>query len=554
MSDLHSVLSPPGVDIQSKTNGKLLYAYYGLPFAEPPVGQLRFRPPAPYNGRDPDRVISSSGFRESCFQFPPAPNPMSEDCLHLNVFVPPSSSQTLKKVMVWVHGGGFTGENVQPYKPTDLVADYDVIVVTFHYRLGYLGFLSTGDEASPGNYGLRDQVMALKWVKDNIRAFGGDADDVTVFGESAGSLSVSLLSLSPLASGLFTKVVMQSGSALAPYTVQERERSLEEFYKLAQRLDCLPWYYHFTARFFIRSAGHESMVNCMRGKPVELVIPAIGRGSGRFMDVSHSVYARPTVDGEFLPKLPRVLLNDPNYLQQNGVLSRSYVSGHTNNEAAFLFNLIVGKNFNVFATDANMRSFAEDNAKFFFPLGVNQQAVDMVDFLYSYPRDANDRPTFQNFVDLWTDSFYAWPNLELITLLSEKSPSTPIYQYLFDHFPDLLDKNATKEGTGHGFDILYLFDDDHHPLLDGILDLTTRESRTMKEVFRSSLAAFAKTGVPSVTSNGVASISWPRFDNKDRMYIALSPNSQQRKRVFSQRMSLWQDYLPKVVPNYFRRG
>ncbi|XP_012944282.1 acetylcholinesterase-like [Aplysia californica] len=233
-----------GVDVQAITSGKTVYAYYGIPFAEPPVGPLRFRPPVPYAGRNPNNVISSNSFRASCMQeAPPVPTTTSEDCLHLNIFAPSASSQTERKVMVWIHGGGYILGDVRPYTPTDLVADYDVVVVTIHYRLGFFGFMSTGDEASPGNNGLRDQVLALQWVKDNIRAFGGDPDDVTLFGESAGAGSVSFLSLSPYSKGLFTKAIMQSGTVFSPWSIISPARARSNFYKMAGQLNCLPWWY-----------------------------------------------------------------------------------------------------------------------------------------------------------------------------------------------------------------------------------------------------------------------------------------------------------------------
>jgi len=128
-----------GVDIQSYTSRRPVYAYYGVPFAEPPVGDLRFRAPVAYQGRLPNTVISSTNFRAACMQGeePGAERtgPMSEDCLHLNIFVPGSQSVGLRKVMVWIHGGGFVYGDARGYVPTDLVADYDVIVVSVQYRL-----------------------------------------------------------------------------------------------------------------------------------------------------------------------------------------------------------------------------------------------------------------------------------------------------------------------------------------------------------------------------------------------------------------------------------
>lgn len=148
-----------------------------------------------------------------------------EDCLFVNVFTTrmpkeeESSEQTKLPVMVWLHGGGFSfgSGNSFLYGPDYLVAE-DIVLVTLNYRLGPLGFLTAGPDA-PGNQGLKDQVLALKWVRDNIAAFGGDPNQVTIFGESAGASSVQLLLLSPLAKGLFHRAISQSGSALNPWSM-----------------------------------------------------------------------------------------------------------------------------------------------------------------------------------------------------------------------------------------------------------------------------------------------------------------------------------------------
>nr|XP_049701375.1 acetylcholinesterase isoform X2 [Helicoverpa armigera]WRX06111.1 CCE008a [Helicoverpa armigera] len=144
-----------------------------------------------------------------------------EDCLTLNVYTPMQTSDSLLPVMVFVHGGGFRDGSGSPfaYGPKFLVK-HGIILVTFNYRVEVLGFLCLGIKEAPGNVGMKDQVEALKWVRNNIRAFGGDPDNVTIFGESAGASSVSYHLLSPMSKGLFNKAIMQSGSALAHWSVQ----------------------------------------------------------------------------------------------------------------------------------------------------------------------------------------------------------------------------------------------------------------------------------------------------------------------------------------------
>ncbi|KAK3752832.1 hypothetical protein QZH41_016363 [Actinostola sp. cb2023] len=160
---------------------------------------------------------------KSCFQIPSSRErleDMSEDCLNLNVIVPHSSNVSALPVMVWVHKGLFLADSVHAYDGSFIAAIGKVIYVAMNYRLGAFGFLAIGKHSDlRGNYGMLDQVKALKWVKQNIAKFGGDPNKVTVFGNSAGGASASLLSLSPLANDLFQSTIMQSGVATSNWAV-----------------------------------------------------------------------------------------------------------------------------------------------------------------------------------------------------------------------------------------------------------------------------------------------------------------------------------------------
>ncbi|KAJ8335535.1 hypothetical protein SKAU_G00388770 [Synaphobranchus kaupii] len=199
--------------------------FLGVPFARPPVGPLRFarpQPPLPWEGvrnatREPnmclqnsDAVVPTAKLLAINHTIPP----MSEDCLYLNVYAPSNITTGEKApVMMWIHGGGLVMGFAAQYDASPLAAYQGVVVVIIQYRLGILGFLSTGDEHAPGNWGFFDQLAALQWIQDNIESFGGDPKSVTIFGESAGGVSVSILMLSPLSTGLFHKAIPQSGVA-----------------------------------------------------------------------------------------------------------------------------------------------------------------------------------------------------------------------------------------------------------------------------------------------------------------------------------------------------
>jgi para-nitrobenzyl esterase len=213
-------------DISGSTSSDgMVQAFKGVPYARPPVGNLRWQPPQPpekwegvrpataFGPRcvQPDRVHNAIGYF--------GPEAQSEDCLYLNVWTVAAPGEK-RPVMVWFHGGGFmVGSGALPFSNGDHLARAGVVVVTVNYRLGRLGFLAHAElsaeqpQHTSGNYGLLDQIASLRWVRDNIAAFGGDPECVTIFGQSAGSSSVSTLMASPLAKGLFHRAIGQSGGA-----------------------------------------------------------------------------------------------------------------------------------------------------------------------------------------------------------------------------------------------------------------------------------------------------------------------------------------------------
>ncbi len=220
---------------QGQVHGKLINngegdgkvkAFLGIPYAAPPVGDLRWKAPQPAAKWKGVRDATNFGahcaqnhvFDDMIFQ----DSGPSEDCLYLNVYAPAdASSKSALPVMFWIHGGGFSGgSGDEPRHNGDFLPTKGVVLVTINYRLGVFGFLATPDLAkeaggAAGNYGLLDMVAALQWVHDNIAKFGGDAGNVTIFGESAGSLAVSTLMAAQPARGLFEKAIGESGGALS---------------------------------------------------------------------------------------------------------------------------------------------------------------------------------------------------------------------------------------------------------------------------------------------------------------------------------------------------
>ncbi|XP_018568325.1 cholinesterase 1 [Anoplophora glabripennis] len=214
------LLSPKGI---------VYYGFQQIPYAAPPVGELRFKPPKKHQKWT--GVLDTTKNTKICYKinsYEIANTTQTEDCLYLNVFTPlkpGDSSKTPLGVIVWIHGGGFEDGSgvVQEYKPQFYV-EHNIVVVTMNYRLSVLGFLTTGDGVIPANLGMKDQHFALKWVKKNIHLFGGDPEKITISGESSGAAAVGLHLISPKNRGLFRAAILQSGTAIARWTRQDYAR------------------------------------------------------------------------------------------------------------------------------------------------------------------------------------------------------------------------------------------------------------------------------------------------------------------------------------------
>lgn len=226
--DVNSVKINSGIISGKTTDDQAVKIFMGVPFAAPPVGDLRWKAPQPVAPWEGIRACVTSP--ASAMQAPPKPfmcwskefmapeSPLSEDCLYLNVWTTAQSDQEKHPVMVWIHGGAFTGgSGTVPLYDGEAMSRKGVVFVTINYRLGIFGFLAhtelsaESELKTSGNYGILDQIAALKWVKENIAAFGGDPANVTIDGQSAGSFSVNMLVVSPMAKGLFHKAIAQSG-------------------------------------------------------------------------------------------------------------------------------------------------------------------------------------------------------------------------------------------------------------------------------------------------------------------------------------------------------
>lgn len=529
-----------GVDKQAQASLKSYIAFYGIPFAQPPVNELRFKPPQPFSGTGPNVVISSDKFRPACLQIWPDPSKvMAEDCLYLNVFTPPDLSKP-RKVMFWVHGGAFQNGDATQYVPSQLVTDDDVIVVTTQYRLGIFGFLTS--QNGDGNNGLRDQIMALKWTKDNIQSFGGDPNDITIFGESAGAASVSFLALSPITKGLFTKAVMQSGTALSGWALNRHPSVILD--AVSDKLGCTASLFYL---FWFRKISSTDKIKCIKNKTVSELLSAGKQTPTIAESLNPDRQFLPVIDGEIIPQSPESLLANVSYLRSTGVLDRGYMMGCTNNEGLILFtDLLTPAKISNFTSAASAEEFIRMGSNLMSPnKPIGADKMDLLYYQYSYPRENDGHTSLQNLLDITTDTLFAVPTVQMARALTQASNSTTVYMYLFDHNPQLLQPDGLLKGSMHGLDLSYEFDLSEISRLQSVYALPPQPSeKNLTELFLTAMSQFAKTGNP-VGPPGKEPQVWSPYDRRDEHFFRLSLTPKADQHLFAKRMALWTDFVLK---------
>ena len=327
-----------GVNRSYNNNRDIVTQYLGIPYAAPPTGDLRFRRPQPHTGWND--TLQATKYGPSCMQYIYANDAwllsnrnISEDCLQLNIFVPRQNGvTTLRAVMVWIHGGGFTNGQATLFDASYIALEGNVIIVTINYRLGIFGFLTTNDENASGNYGLWDQRYAIQWVKSNIENFGGDSKNICIFGESAGGFSVGFQSMSPLNAGLFQRSIFESGSI--PWTNDLAVRTASVAFKLGHEVNCTD----------VNSHGNTDtrrLIDCLRRVPASVLLakqnPAASNKEGEFSLLNK---LGPVVDGEFVVGDPMTLLKNRSSPVYQTFTNLDIMAGTNNAEGGLVyFNL-----------------------------------------------------------------------------------------------------------------------------------------------------------------------------------------------------------------------
>jgi para-nitrobenzyl esterase len=453
-----------------------LTVFRGIPFAAPPVGDLRWRAPQP--AAKWEGVRPADKFAPQCVQgsFGTGPaSAMSEDCLYLNVWTPAKSASAKVPVLVWIYGGGFAGGATSiPTYSGEVLAKKGVVVISIAYRVGTLGFLAHPELSaeSPhhvsGNYGLLDMIAGLQWIKKNIAAFGGDPNKVTIFGESAGGIAVSQLCASPLAKGLFQGAISESGGSFGPPRASGLPGENMRPLAIAEK----------DGLVFAVNAGAASLAE-LRKLPAEKIVAAT-RGM-----------AWPNIDGWVIPSDQYAL----------------YGAGKFNDVP-----VLIGYNSDEGA------SFSHDRTPKDYIDGTRKRYGAFADsLLKAYPTDDKSVPKTAR--DLSRDAAFGW-HTWIWAWLQSKLGKSKVFYYYFDQHPEF-PAGSEHEGYGspHGMEVEYVFGH----VTGGPSGKPSATDLAISDAMVTYWTNFAKNGDP----NGKNMPKWPAFSDQhpELMYFGGTPHT-----------------------------
>ena len=490
-----------------------LKKYLGIPYAEPPVGNLRWASSKP--AKNWTDIRSAETNSKICFQPKqiadfydrvPEVNNMSEDCLTLNVWTRAKDVKEKLPVMVWFHGGALVWGSGSEY-PGYEITKHGVILVTVNYRLGPFGFFSHPElssmNGSSGNQGFSDQIQSLKWVKENIINFGGDPDNITIFGESAGSWSVNVLQSSPLAKGLFHKAIGQSGARLIPLTHLNKRTT---YSKSAEELG-LEW-------SKVMSGNNNSSLEALKKIPPLTIIRNLENDplySTQFDSLT-------VIDENIIPEDISQIFKKGNQADVPVLI------GSTADEATPL--------------DPKMLSpqLASMSYKRLTHLAIADILPEVDSSIYElYPVDT-EQIAKKSWVDFTTDVMFTAQMQKWGNLMS--SVESPAYLYLWNWHPSI---NGSKEyGAFHAAEVPYIFG--NFDVFN--IDLSERDlkfSQVMMEIWTS----FAKNGIPSINTK-----EWPEFESNNQKYVLLDENIEVKQGLRAKKITLINEAYDRVRDNF----
>ena len=517
-----------GRGVQYSLLGSPVNVFYGVPYAQPPTDDLRFAAPnimpMPWKGiRNFTERSAVNWCMQSEDQAVKLLKPsLSEDCLYLNIFIPGKdfSSRRLP-VMFWIHGGGFVSGSSVVYDGAMLAIKHQVVVVTINYRLGVLGFLHIPGTKTTGNYGMLDQIAALKWVQSNIESFGGNREMVTIFGESAGSAAVSLLVISSLSKGLFKRAISESGTASAPWAVSPADK---------------PDLFADGVRTFGTKVGctvdFNKLLECLKSKSSQdLVSHQMIQNSTSFLHV-------PSVDKHFLAAQPweMIMKNQFDKLPLNNV---EYLLGFNRDEGTLFtpFPPVTKEKF-----QQQILSLTQDR----YPAKGGNRKKFHAAVEYKYTDWAANAKTpfrwYQSTAKLITDFLFTTDSVQFAN--AWVSANKVAYVYEFTHAPKHL-KNPLW-GVTHALDIDFVFGKAFYPAnhTGGTAFIAANFTEADRNVSRNMMkmwAGFAKNGDPG--------FGWPKYTMADKSYLNIALQNKVEKNWKPDVIAFWSDLVPKLNNN-----
>ncbi|XP_075996846.1 uncharacterized protein ces2b [Genypterus blacodes] len=507
------------VSVKGKETG--VHAFLGVPFAKPPVGPaLRMAAPQPVEGWEGVRDATKQP--PICVQHRPLllelvdslggmqvdlPD-ISEDCLYLNIYTPAKADQNAKlPVMVWIHGGGFTLGSASIYDGSALAAYQDVVVVLIQYRLGIMGFISTDDEHMSGNFGLLDQVEALRWVQQHIHHFGGDPGLVTIFGESAGGVSVSLLLLSPLSDGLFHRAIAESGTAAMDAIITDNALPLTKM--LVNLTGC-------------SMESTEEMSNCLRNLDLDALVPLTSDLTLRFPV---------NIDGHFLKKPVDELFRN------HELLTIPFMTGVNDDEGGWLLPKFLAPPNWTEGIDAEVLL---PIISMFFPDIRDETVKEIV--AVEYLGTGEDRVKNRDgFTELLGDALFNIPAIKTANV--HRDAGAPVYLYQYKHSSKFLQAlRPSFVGSDHGDEVFtvlgFCFTTTHVTIQDPCDEEDAEISRTMMSYWGN----FARTGSP----NGDGLVQWPKYGAEED-YLAIGIEQVPAQHLKQDRFIFMTQTLPEKI-------
>ncbi|KAM8910951.1 neuroligin-3a isoform 1-T1 [Spinachia spinachia] len=563
--------------------------YLGVPYAASPVGEKRFMPPEPPSSWS--GIKNATHFAPVCPQnihnaVPEIMMPIwftfnldivttyiqdqHEDCLYLNIYVPTEDVKRISKecarkpnkkmcrkggahakkqsedlsdndgdededirdtgakpVMVYIHGGSYMEGTGNMIDGSVLASYGNVIVITLNYRVGVLGFLSTGDQAAKGNYGLLDQIQALRWISENIGFFGGDSNRITVFGSGIGASCVSLLTLSHHSEGLFHRAIIQSGSALSSWAVNYQPVKYTRL--LAEKVGC-------------NVLDTLDMVDCLRKKSSrELVEQDI-------QPARYHVAFGPVIDGDVIPDDPEILMEQGEFLNYDIML------GVNQGEGLRFVENVVDSEDGVSGNDFDFSVSDFVDSLYGYPEG-KDTLRETIKFMYTDWADRDNPETRRKtLVALFTD--HQWVEPSVVTADLHARYGSPTYFYAFYHHCQSLMKPAWSDAA-HGDEVPYVFG---IPMI-GPTDLFpcnfSKNDVMLSAVVMTYWTNFAKTGDPNkpvpqdtkfihTKANRFEEVAWSKYNPQDQLYLHIGLKPRVRDHYRATKVAFWKHLVPHL--------